>query len=189
MGSRNRPHAQVLGQRLTPLIVPGHYVDLLQSEYAPQFLTDMVTGASAGKAQSWYDYVADSTVSQFSGIAAAYASGEYIVAGVSPDLPKTVPVEVGWRVVGVGGLAVDDYVHSRVGEMKLQWDPVARKVFARDLYLPPGETGFTDRAGDDVSLVLSSANGQPSPGFERWPALARNEWAPLYSATALATFG
>lgn len=105
--------------------------------------------------------------------AAIYNAGDYLVAGVSPEVGVSGKVEPGMKVASVCGLPVHEYVAGRRGETWLKYDPMRKRVYVRRLTLPSGpdpvEATFGGRQGNLVNVTLPSTSAATWPDPYAWP--------------------
>ena len=110
------------------------------------------------------------------GFPALYHAGEYIV--VRGFTTGGVEIKPGYKVVGVNGVPVDEYVRSHLGYNYLSWDPVRRKIYEDPLLVPakPGTVAmlFRDLAGDLVETKLSTKDLPPWQ-YKRCPVYSAND--------------
>jgi hypothetical protein len=111
--------------------------------------------------------------------AAIYLSGDYVVAGVSPDPRVAGKVQPGWKVLALNDEDVHAFAEGQRGRWWLKYDPLRGKVYLSRLTLP--------RSGEFFLATFETAEGAQTAAelpqsVDQWPDPYR--WPPEYAGQA-----
>jgi hypothetical protein len=111
--------------------------------------------------------------------AAVYLSGDYVVAGVSPDPRATGKVQAGWKVLALNDEDVHRFAAGQRGRWWLKYDPLRGRVYLSRLTVP--------QAGEFFPATFETTEGRHVTArlprsVEPWPD--PYHWPPRYTGQA-----